>query len=1089
MPKRRRFPAVLSRSMVAAFLIIIALAGIAYAADGDLDPSFGNGGIASADFPYPMEGIGYSTAVQADSKIVVVGQVRDGGGFAVSRLNPDGSADNSFGYMGSVRTTFFGGAAAGSMVIQPDGKIVAAGYYDPDVLQYALARYNPDGSLDTSFGISGTVKGNVTDGSLINSMRLLPGGKILVAGTTDTSGNRMWIARLNSNGSPDTTFSQDGMNSVFCNQLVDNNSTCEGFALTVQPDGKALVGGTLRRYEQNGYSFYFAIARFTSSGDLDTSFDSDGLVTTEFLGNDRVFSLAVTADNKILAVGNACCDGGGLAMARYHNNGTPDLDFGTAGKRIHSNMSAGYDLLPQPGGKLVVPGLVYNPASAPDFDAPVAGFSFDTHEKEKEQAKGPDSPSATRNFALFRFDSAGNLDPAFGTNGTASLDFGGDRSYAYGVAATPDGKLVGAGTLFGTISGPKPRYRFAVARYSSNGQPDSSFDGDGKRTLSPLANRSSVSSLAVQSDDKVVALAELGTSYQESGQLFETTYGVLRYNVNGTRDSTFGVSGAATYSSTGNFDHVALQSTGKIILGGTMNGRPAAVRFNSNGTFDSNFGDGGLATISPVIQWHSVTDMAVQPDDKLIVLSYFGVGSYGQHDIALTRFNANGTLDTSFDGDGVVTGDFGNIDKANALVLQGDGKIVVAGEIYKESTTADREVLSVIRYNADGSVDTTFGDSGVVRLTQIEGKSGTDSVALTPDGHIVVSGSYFVSNYSEGLLVELNANGTLEPSFGTEGIAYIDTAWYNLVVQHDGKLVVSSAPYVGTPAMVTRYLPDGSLDSSFGSGGTASVAQFTIADLKLQRDGKILAGGTYTASPNRITGVARLMGGPPAVTPDEVRFQDVPPESPFYTYISCMAGRNIISGYPCGGLGEPCGTGNDPYFRPNNSMTRGQVSKIVANAAGYNDTPTGQTFQDVPPDSPFYAFIERMSSRSIISGYACGGPGEECVAPDNRPYFRPAKNVSRGQLTKIVSNARGYSDTPAAQTFEDVTPSNAFYLFVERLVSRGVMSGYACGGPGEPCQAGNRAYFRPGMDVTRGQASKIVGNSFFPNCQSAASAR
>jgi hypothetical protein len=172
-----------------------------------------------------------------------------------------------------------------------------------------------------------------------------------------------------------------------------------------------------------------------------------------------------------------------------------------------------------------------------------------------------------------------------------------------------------------------------------------------------------------------------------------------------------------------------------------------------------------------------------------------------------------------------------------------------------------------------------------------------------------------------------------------------------------------------------------------------------------------------------------------------------------------------------------------PYFRPNNSMTRGQVSKIVANAAGYSNTPTGQTFEDVPPDSPFYAFIERMSTRNIISGYECGRPGEACVAPNNRPYFRPNANVSRGQLTKIVSNARGYSEAPAGQTFEDVTPSNAFYLFVERLVSRGVMSGYQCGGPGEPCQAGNRGYFRPGMDVTRGQASKIVGNAFFPNCQ------
>jgi hypothetical protein len=169
-------------------------------------------------------------------------------------------------------------------------------------------------------------------------------------------------------------------------------------------------------------------------------------------------------------------------------------------------------------------------------------------------------------------------------------------------------------------------------------------------------------------------------------------------------------------------------------------------------------------------------------------------------------------------------------------------------------------------------------------------------------------------------------------------------------------------------------------------------------------------------------------------------------------------------------------------------MTRGQVSKIVANAAGYDDSPTGQTFQDVLPGSPFYDYVERIAGRGIISGYPCGGPGEACVAPDNLPYFRPNANVSRGQLTKIVSNARGYAETPAAQTFEDVPTTDAFYAFVERLVARGVMSGYSCGEAGEPCHApANRAYFRPGLPVTRGQASKIVGNSFFPNCQPAPS--
>ena len=124
-----------------------------------------------------------------------------------------------------------------------------------------------------------------------------------------------------------------------------------------------------------------------------------------------------------------------------------------------------------------------------------------------------------------------------------------------------------------------------------------------------------------------------------------------------------------------------------------------------------------------------------------------------------------------------------------------------------------------------------------------------------------------------------------------------------------------------------------------------------------------------------------------------------------------------------------------------------------------------------------------MSGRGIIGGYACGGENEPCVAPDNRPYFRPNANATRGQISKIVSNAAGFNDDAVGQLFEDVPPSNSFYVWVQRLASRGVMGGYECGGV-EPCVApDNRPYFRPYNNATRGQVSKIVANTFFPNCQ------
>jgi N-acetylneuraminic acid mutarotase len=211
----------------------------------------------------------------------------------------------------------------------------------------------------------------------------------------------------------------------------------------------------------------------------------------------------------------------------------------------------------------------------------------------------------------------------------------------------------------------------------------------------------------------------------------------------------------------------------------------------------------------------------------------------------------------------------------------------------------------------------------------------------------------------------------------------------------------------------------------------------------------------------------------PTSTVCPITFSDVPVGSTFYTFIRCLACRGIINGYP------------DGTFRPNNNVTRGQLSKIVANSAGFNEPVSGQMFQDVPPDSTFYDYIGRLASRGYINGYPCNSvPGEPCVPPGNLPYFRTNNNATRGQISKIVSNAAGFTEPASGQTFQDVPPGSTFYDFIERLASRGVMSGYPCNSvPSEPCvPPENRPYFRPNNNATRGQTSKIVANTFFPEC-------
>jgi hypothetical protein len=198
--------------------------------------------------------------------------------------------------------------------------------------------------------------------------------------------------------------------------------------------------------------------------------------------------------------------------------------------------------------------------------------------------------------------------------------------------------------------------------------------------------------------------------------------------------------------------------------------------------------------------------------------------------------------------------------------------------------------------------------------------------------------------------------------------------------------------------------------------------------------------------------------------------------STFYTYIHCLACLGVVDGYSNG------------TFRPYNNVTRGQLVKMVANAAGWHDNipNTQQTFQDVPPGSWSWVYVERylVHQPNGIQGYACGGPQEPCVPPANLPYFRPTTEATRGQISKIISNAAGFSDPPTGQQFEDVAPTNAFYPYIYRLQSRHIVGGYACGGPHEPCvPPANLPYYRPDADASRGQAAKLVSLTFFPDCQ------
>jgi hypothetical protein len=188
-----------------------------------------------------------------------------------------------------------------------------------------------------------------------------------------------------------------------------------------------------------------------------------------------------------------------------------------------------------------------------------------------------------------------------------------------------------------------------------------------------------------------------------------------------------------------------------------------------------------------------------------------------------------------------------------------------------------------------------------------------------------------------------------------------------------------------------------------------------------------------------------------------VPFRDVQPGDWFFEFVRYLYCRGAVSGY------------SDNTFRPYSNTTRGQLCKIVV--LGYNIsifTPGAPTFRDVPLLSTFYPYVETAYRNNLVSGYNCGGPGEPCPGL----YFRADILVTRGQLSKIVVSAAGWPlANPTSATFSDAGRASPFYRYVETAYCHGIISGYNCGGPGEPCPG---LYFRPGNYATRAQISKIV---------------
>ena len=440
MENQKRMAGVVLSLLVQLLFLTMGLPHSAQAAWGDLDPSFGTGGEVVTDFVSYNES---SVAIQADRKIVVAGTAYNGTNwdFALARYNADGSLDPNFGTGGIVMTDFayndnaaLVADSASSVAIQADGKIIAVGdVFNGTNSDFALARYNADGSLDTSFGTDGRVTTN------------------FVSGYADPS----CVKEVSQE--TDIASSSDAARS-----------------LAIQADGKIVIAGSVSPPSYCGYlvstNYDFALARYNTDGSLDTSFGIGGKVMTDFASSDDEAYSVVIQNGKIIAAGYASNGSNrkDFALARYNADGSLDPSFGTGGK-VTTDFASSYDyansVAIQADGKIIAAGSANN---------------------------------GTNDFALARYNADGSLDPGFGTGGKVTTDFASHYDYADSVAIQADGKIIVAGNTFNGTNN-----NFALARYlveSPNPSPGGTMPGSNV-TVQPVDPNTNTSPVTLTFDN------------------------------------------------------------------------------------------------------------------------------------------------------------------------------------------------------------------------------------------------------------------------------------------------------------------------------------------------------------------------------------------------------------------------------------------------------------------------------------------------------------------------------------------------------------------------------------------------------------
>jgi uncharacterized delta-60 repeat protein len=683
-------------------------------------PTFAVGtGIVTTGFPIDNVWSSLYAAdvvVQPDGRIVVTGtKVDTSTDIVLARYNSDGSIDTSFGSAGQVVTNIGFQDGASSIALQSTGKIVVAGYTlnaAGSETDFTLVRYNSDGSIDTSFGTNGVVTTDIVVNDTATSMTMQSDGKIVVAGFGDDHGSESGsqtdfvLVRYNSDGTIDTGFGKDGK--VITDIFGNDDKACSTRVLS---SGTIIVVGST--VTETGTDI--ALVCYKSDGTLDTSFGGDGIVTTDIsadgLGAEYANSVAVQSTGKIVVAGNSHPSSGpgtDILLVRYNTDGSLDTSFGTAGKVITDIGVEDFanSIALQSNGKIVI-----------------AGYSL---------------TDTGNHIILERFSVNGILDASFGNGGKVITAIG-DNDFGFGLKILESGQIVVAGSSDNDI---------AVVRYNSNGTLDQSF-GSASNTLDAMSSYTENGPAVVLDDNVQILDIELASSGGYAG----STLDLVRHNGVNVDDHFSGKSGGTL---------AVITELGCLTVNGTTIG---IVIGNTVGHLSVLFNDAATqALVNEALQQIAYSNSSDTPpasvqidwtfsDGNTTLQGFGGIASVtASTTVAITAVNdaaqISGTRTQDLSESDAVLSTGGtltatDVDSASTFVAQTDvsgsnnyGKFSIdnAGVWSYTASSAHNEFVNGVNYADSLTVSTADGTTQILTVTII----GTNDAPIGSNDSVTV---------------------------------------------------------------------------------------------------------------------------------------------------------------------------------------------------------------------------------------------------------------------------------------------------------------------------------------------------------------